>query len=47
MKNTIKILLSLIISSCAVTETPTQTTTNTAQPYDTARDGHYNHGDKQ
>ena len=47
MKNTIKILLSLIISSCAVMETPAQTTTNTAQPFVTVRDGHFYLGDKE
>ena len=47
MKNTIKLLLSLIISSCAAMETSAQTTTNTAQPFVTVRDGHFYLGDKE
>ncbi len=48
MKNTIKILLSLIISSCAAMETSAQTTENTAtKPFVTVRDGHFYLGDKE
>ena len=48
MKNTIKLLLSLIISSCAAMETSAQTTGNTAtKPFVTVRDGHFYLGDKE
>ena len=48
MKHTIKLLLSLIISSCAAMETSAQTTGNTAtKPFVTVRDGHFYLGDKE
>ena len=47
MKNTIKVLLSLIISSCFAMETSAQGTESTTKPFVTVRDGHFYLGNKE